>query len=123
MVGGYCLSWVAVQCLPGLLFQEYPSILWVESYCISDTSASPGLGSSVTSARAPSRGSGWWTLPVRARCSRTRLHAPLTVVSRFFSFLILHKLLIIYVVGGALVVGIQECGVQGEHKASAGASG
>ncbi|EDL12771.1 GTPase activating RANGAP domain-like 4 [Mus musculus] len=32
-------------------------------------------------------------------------------------------LLIIYVVGGALVVGIQECGVQGEHKASAGASG
>lgn len=38
-----------------------------------------------------------------------------------FSFLILFKLLLIFVVGEALVVGSQEFGVQGEHMASAGA--
>lgn len=89
--------WVGTVCLgsqysafldmvEGLLFQDYPSILQVECLCISDKSAGPGLGNCVPAARVPSGGSGCWKLQVRARCSRTWLHAPLTVVSRFFPF-------------------------------------
>lgn len=92
---GSCRWWVGIVCLGSQysaflgmverpLFQEYPSILQVECLCISDTSAGPGLGSSVPAARVLSGGSGCWKLQVRARCSRTRVHAPLTVVSRFF---------------------------------------
>lgn len=59
---------------------------------ISDTSAGPGLGTSVPAARLPlgraqAGGSSESELGVRGPW----LHASLTVVARCFSFLILHK--------------------------------
>lgn len=74
----------------------------------SDTSVGPGLGSSVPAARVPlgktqAGGSSESELGV---CG-TWLHASLTVVSRF-SFLVLHKLLIILMVRKALVAFLLE---------------
>lgn len=61
LVGAVCLGsqYIALlDMVEGLLFQEYPSIVQVVSHCTSDTSAGPGLGSSVPATRVSSQGSG-----------------------------------------------------------------
>lgn len=75
LVGAVCLGsqYIALlDMMEGLLSQEYPSILQVVSHCTSDTSAGPGLGSSVPATRVSShrraQGASWWKVRVRAGC-------------------------------------------------------
>lgn len=77
---------VFLDMMEGLLFQGYPSSLQGVSHCTCDTSAGPGLGSSVPAARVSSGGSEGFLVEGQSQLgmSRTWLHASLTVVSRFF---------------------------------------